>query len=115
MIWIEYVKKYLGAFAAKDLEILDEILSDRVQLKDWAIDLVGKEEVLNANRAFFEDSGQLSVHIQNTAYHDKYICVEFVLIIRPKDETQDNTVINVVDVIEIDDYGKIKSIRAYRQ
>lgn len=114
MIWVEFAKKYLGAFAAKDLDALDGMYADNVELHDWAVKVKGKEEVLSVNKAFFNSTGLVSIHIQNTAYRDKYITVEFVLVINSL-VPEDNTVINVVDVIEIDDYGRIKSIRAYKQ
>lgn len=114
MIWVQFVKKYLGAFAAKDLDTLDQMYADNVELHDWAVKLKGKEEVLSANKALFNNSELISVHIQNTSYRDKYIAVEFVLVVNSSDP-KDSIILNVVDIIEIDDYGKIKSIRAYKQ
>jgi len=114
MIWVQFVKNYLGAFAAKDIEALDGMYADGVTLHDWAVNVKGKEEVLSVNKALFNSTGLISVHIQNTAYRDKYIAVEFVIVINSL-VPEDSTVINVVDIIEIDDFGKIKSIKAYKQ
>lgn len=108
MIWVEFAKNYLGAFAAKDIDYLESVYNDNVVLSDWGGFTQGKDAVISLNKSFFEFSGDISIHIQNTSYRDKYVSLEFIM-------QYGGNVVNVVDIIEIDDYGKIKSIRAYKQ
>mgnify|MGYP005988674751 CR=1 FL=1 len=107
MIWVQFVKNYLSDFATKNLEKLSEAYDDRVQLRDWLISVEGKGAVLDANKQLFDNCDNISVQILNTAYRDKFVCVEFNLSI-------DDKVLHVVDIIEVNDEGKIKSIRAYK-
>jgi limonene-1,2-epoxide hydrolase len=113
MIWVKFAKKYLAAFAAKDLDTLDsEIYSDDVVLSDWAATTSGKEQVLIANKHLFNNCDMISIHIQNIAYNNKTIFVHFDLILIGGKEKVD---LSVVDVIEINDMGKIKSITAFKK
>jgi hypothetical protein len=115
MIWVNAAKQYLGAFAAKDIETLTEMYADNVELADWVIHTFGKAAVLEANKAFFLNTKMINISIQNTAYRDKLICVEFVLVGFPEATNTYPYVLNIVDIIQFDSYGKIKSIRAYKR
>jgi len=113
MIWVNFAKKYLAAFAAKDLDTLDsEIYSDDVVLSDWLATTSGKEQVLIANKHLFNNCDMISIHIQDIAYNNKTIFVHFDLILISGKEKVD---LSVVDVIEINDMGKIKSIKAFKK
>jgi hypothetical protein len=113
MIWVNFVKKYLAAFAAKDIDLLDsEIYSDDVVLSDWTNTFSGKEQVLIANKHLFNNSEHIGIHIKNVAYNNKTIFVNFDLILINKENKLD---FSVVDVIEINDVGKISSITAFRK
>jgi hypothetical protein len=108
MIWVRFAKKYLGAYAAKDIDYLKSVYSEDIAYSDWGVFIQGKEAVLTINKSFFSNVGDIEIHIQNTTYKDKYISLEYVVL-------YDNKSIRAASVIEINDYGKISSIRAYRQ
>ena len=115
MIWVNKAKQYLGAFAAKDIETLTEMYADGVEMADWTCHLFGRTNVLRANGNFFETTSLININIQNTAYRDKYIYVEFVMVVFPADTSQTPYVLNIIDVIQFDSYGKIKSVKAYKR
>lgn len=113
MIWVNFAKKYLAAFAAKDLDTLDsEIYADDVVLSDWTNTFSGKEQVLIANNHLFKNTEHISIHIKNVAYNNKTIFVNFDLILITGENKLD---LSVVDIIEINDRGKIKTITAFRK
>jgi limonene-1,2-epoxide hydrolase len=112
MIWVNFVKKYLAAFAAKDIDTLDEVYADDVVLSDWLETTSGKEQVLIANKHLFNNYEMISIHIQNVAYNNKTIFVNFDLILINGREKVD---LSVVDIIEINNLGKIKSITAFKK
>jgi hypothetical protein len=107
MVWIDLVKNYLADFCTKNLENLEKVYDNEVQLRDWEITAKGKENVISANKELFSNFETIKIHILNTSYRDKLVFVEFILEL-------DDTVLNVVDVININDNGKIKSIKAYK-
>jgi len=120
MIWENLCKKYLGAFAVKDLESLEEFYAENIHLKDWTYDIFGKERVLQANKDLFKRYDEINIAIKNSCYRDKFVCIEFDLILIKKvhhlhGANQDfKSIVNVVDLMEIDSEGKLKSIRAYK-
>jgi|GEM_PF-1667509 len=112
MIWVNFAKKYLAAFAAKDLDQLDQLYADDVVLSDWLATTKGKEQVLIANKHLFNNCDLISIHIQNVAYNNKTIFVNFDMILIAGKEKID---LSVVDIIEINDIGKIKTITAFKK
>ena len=107
MIWIDLVKNYLADFCTKNLENLEKAYDDEVQLRDWEITAKGKDNVILANKELFSQFETIKIHILNTAYRNKLVFIEFVLEL-------DDEVLNVVDIFNINEQGKIKSIRAYK-
>ncbi len=120
MIWESLCKKYLGAFAVKDIDALAEFYAEDIRLKDWVCDIVGKERVLQANRDLFKRYDEINIAIKNSCYRDKLICIEFDLILIKKvhhlhgANQNFKSIVNVVDLIELNSQGQIKSIRAYK-
>lgn len=113
MIWANFAKKYLAAFAAKDIETLDsDIYSEDVVLSDWTDEFIGKDNVLNANKKLFSDVEQIGIHIKNIAYNNKTIFVNFDLVLNNKNSKVE---LSVVDIIEINDVGKISHITAFKK
>ena len=112
MIWVNFVKKYLAAFAAKDLDQLDEIYSDDITIRDWEDTISGKEQVLMANKHLFNITDHISIHIKDVAYNNKIIFVNVDLIaISGKDKVH----LPVMYMVEINDKGKISYINAFKQ
>ena len=109
MIWVNVAKKYLAAYASKNIELLEEMYASRVELCCWDCHFIGKEEVLAGNRRFFEVADHINIRIQNTCYKHKQIFVEFTK------TWGSNKILQIVEIIEFDDFGKIKAIRSYRQ
>jgi ketosteroid isomerase-like protein len=105
------IKKYLVAFAAKDLDTLAEVYHDNVVLWEWGEHIfMGKQNVLNANKQLFSGTENFGVVIQSngsvtTADEDRHMVEMSILF--------DNKMISVVDVITIYE-DKIFSIQAYR-
>lgn len=108
MIWVEAAKKYLAAFAAKDEKALEEMYSSRVELRDGFSHLTGKEDVIAANAAAWNVFERISIRVQSTCYRDRLICVEYVML-------ADANTANFLTVIEFNSFGKISSVRTYRQ
>lgn len=101
------VIKYFHDFETKNLDGVSEILTDNVQLKDWNLDLVGKETVLNAVSDIFSNFEKIKIDI-NRMTMDNSCCMAEITI------SLDNLRLKVVDVLEFEK-NKIISIRAYKQ
>jgi len=116
MRWTDLAKRYLGALASKDLGDIESLLSDNVRMMNWSCNVNGKKETLSAISNVFDFVNNVKIHIENTAYNNKYVCME-VRVIYTRDNSSSKSKIVVsymVYILEFDDWGKIKVIRIYR-
>ena len=119
MIWVNAAKRYLSALVCKESDSIEDMLDDKVELIDCHGRLVGKDKVLLHNRRFAEMIKTATLKISNTAYRDKYVCLECKLTYEPVFEVnmyrnQKYAVMRTAYIIEFNEWGKIKSIRSYR-
>ena len=83
------------------------MFSDDVTLTDWDVSVIGKEDVLRANKNIFSSVDSISVMVKNIHKNDNSYAVEIQITI------DESTILEVVDVIVFDG-NKIKSIKAYK-
>lgn len=99
---------YQTAFNNKDLLKLEQLFADNITLKDWEINVNGKQKVLEANKKIFNSVKSINSKTVNNYFFDNIaICVLKITI-------NQNEIIDVVDIVEFDDEGKILNITAYK-
>jgi ketosteroid isomerase-like protein len=103
----ELALTYFRAFAAKDLERLGDLLHPDVALRDWVIDVHGRDQVLAATRGIFDQFTAIEVTPLN-------VYVDGSTVVGELEITLDGESIKVVDVIEYSPDRKIRAIRAYK-
>ena len=54
MRWTDTAKKFLGAFASKDVTAIEKLLDEDVRLINWSCDVKGIEDTINAIENFFD-------------------------------------------------------------
>ena len=101
------VETYLNAFGTRDIDKLSDLYSDDVVLRDWETTIAGKDNLLKANKDFFDTVESLEVSINDFYINDTTVAAEIV--IRIDDES-----LLVTDVITVNEQGYISSIRAYK-
>lgn len=98
-------KYYFDLFQNKDLKSLEDLYHDEIILIDWTGQWYGKDSVLKSNSDLFVNEFDLFVHNtiinQNSSYNQ--ISIRF-----------DEELIEVLDVIEFNEQGKIIKLRAYK-
>lgn len=105
----EIVKIYFKYFSNKDLQNLENLFSENITLKDWDINVIGKQEVLKANKNIFESVESILVTLSKI-YQDKNVVLcEIDILINRKEK------LRVIDIIKFDENNKIKEILAYKQ
>tara|TARA_R110002020_G_scaffold306223_1_gene522221 strand:- start:783 stop:1160 length:378 start_codon:yes stop_codon:yes gene_type:complete len=102
----ELVKQYFRAFETKDLKELKKIYATNVRLKDWEMEAVGRKAVLAANKSTFNSVGTICVDVQALGVTDNNAMCKILIAI------DDDVRLEVLDIIEFDDAGKIVSIVA---
>ena len=99
---------YFGAFEKKDINKLRELLDSEVILRDWNVEAIGLENVLNINMEIFKAFEKIQVHVMSLYAEESTVIGELTIIL------DDAVTMKVVDVIEFTGLRKIKSIRAYK-
>lgn len=106
---LNIAKDYFAAFEAKDLEKLDELFDENIILYDPIIkEIKTKEQVLKANKMIFDNSQNIKMLFKRI-FVDQYsnACIGELKI------HFDGKLIEVVDIIELNENGKITKITAY--
>ena len=109
MIWVNFAKKYLSAFAAKDLNQLKETYSDSIIFSNSNGVISGKNQLLLYNESIFKEYDMISISIQEVAYKNKVIFINYII---TKTKEDISTSRDVVDIIQIDN-TRIKSIKTF--
>ena len=105
---VSITKTYFSCFSNKDTINLSKLYSEDIRLKDWEIDIEGKDELIKKNVAIFNDFESIKIKPLNILCKDDYTFSQIEICIN------NVTFLEVVDIINFDKDGKIKFIRAYK-
>ena len=101
--------KYFKSFSDKNIDLLSEMFSDEIELADWNISAIGKDEVIEANQNIFNSVNNIQITPVNFYSKSDFSYAVHISIVIDGIEN-----LNVIDVIEFDDDGLILSINAYK-
>ena len=104
---IDRANLYFDTFSNKDLDGLKQMFVDNITLRDWDINVVGIDEVLEANSNIFNSIETIKVNPVKLYNDDNVVIAEIEIIINGDEK------ILVTDILEFEEH-KIKSIRAYK-
>lgn len=104
---LDLVRRYLAAYAARDLAAVDALFSPDIVLRDWKIRVVGKAAALAETRRNFDAVCCLEIELLAACERPGGVAAELRIRIDDRDE------IHVVDVFDLDAEGRIAAIRAY--
>jgi len=104
---MQIAEKYLNAFGSKDIDKLSDLYSDDVTLRDWETTITGKDNLLKANKDFFDTVQNLDVVVGGLCINHATIAAEIIIHI-------DDESLLVTDIITVNGQGYISSIRAYK-
>ena len=102
-IYLSYLKKY----EEKDLGSIERMFSEDIVLRDWKIYVEGKQNALSETQKNFEAADSIKIEVLTTYENENTVAAELKITVNTTEE------LYVVDVITLDERGKIKSIRAY--
>lgn len=98
---------YLRHYADKNLDGIAGMLADNVTLRDWNLSVSGKPAALAETGKNFESAGRIEIEALHLHESEGTVAGELRIVI------DGSTELFVVDVIQFDSAGMIKSIRAY--
>ncbi len=104
----EIAVNYFTTFSNKDLPNLKPLFAENIHLRDWEIEAKGIENVLKANQNIFDKVNKIKVDPINIYEDTSTLICELIITIN------DSEILQVVDIIEFNQSGKIQSIKAYK-
>ena len=116
MEFTDICKQYFQAFQGKDIEIIEQMVHESVELKDWEIMVSGKADFINANKKIFADVENISIIVKNQGIQNKSTSQSVIVFNEIEIHLNNNSILlQVMDVIEVEaKTGLIKSSRAYK-
>ena len=108
MNYKEIARVYFENFSNKNIAALSEQFDPECSLRDWEINAVGKEEVIEANKGIFDSVESIHVNPLNLYAEAQTVIGDLLITVNGAEK------IFVVDIIEFTLEGKIKSIKAYK-
>jgi hypothetical protein len=108
MTFHQIALRYFDAFQSRDIERIKPLFCDSVTLRDWDIDAQGISDVIKANNSIFRSVASISVTPLKVLSQENMVWAELDIVI------DDSVFLRVVDIIEFDENGKIRSIRAFK-
>ena len=103
------LKEYFKNFSNKNLFELEKMFSENIVLRDWNIHALGKQEVIDANKGIFESVETIQVTPVSFYSNSDYsyaVCISILI--------NGNETLDVIDVIDFDNDGLIKSVVAFK-
>jgi hypothetical protein len=98
---------YLRHYETKNLKKISEMLADDITLRDWKIFVRGKAAVLEETRSNFDAAKSIQIQPLHLYQATSSIAGELKIVV------DGSTELFVVDVLDFDSEGQIKSIRAF--
>ena len=102
------LRLFLKAYETKDLELISSLLAPNVVLRDWNLQVEGKEEALREFAKNFEQAASLSIEIDRIYSSELGVAAEIEIIVNRVER------LRVVDVLSLNQELKVKAIVSYR-
>ena len=109
MITIEQLATdFLEAYERKDISAISKMLSDEVIVRDWNLEVTGKDEALSQFKKNFEDGAGLKIQIRKLYISESAVAAEIEIQVGSVES------LRVIDVIEFDERYRITAIISYK-
>ena len=101
-------RRFLAAYAAKDLPTIDGLLSDDTLLRDWNLERLGREAFLAETQANFAQAQTIDIDILDLHATPRSVAAEVLITVNGSIR------LRVVDVFEFNDDGRVRALRSYK-
>lgn len=117
----DVIRKYFNAFNNKDIDTLEKMFDKDVTLKDWDLSAEGILSVCRANEQIFNSVLRITCIPEEILIDGNMVCAILTIEVITEgtnpinDFAENHETLKVVDVFELSNDLKIKSISAYKQ
>ena len=102
-------RNYFKYFNNQDVIKLSRMFDENIVLVDWVIKVTGKSKVIEANKNIFKKFKKIKVKIKKMLTNKNIVIAELEIKLSSKLK------INVVDILEFNEFGKLKKITAFKR
>ena len=99
---------FLEAYEQKDISAISKMLSEEVIVRDWNLEVTGKDEALSQFTKNFEDGAELKIQIRKLYISESAVAAEIEIQVGSVES------LRVIDVIEFDERYRITAIISYK-
>lgn len=104
----EVARRFLTAYAAKDLGTISALLAPDVLLRDWNLEVRGTEPFRAETQRNFDNSRSITIEVLHLHATDVSVAAEVLI-------TVDGSIrLRVVDVFDVDETGLVTAVRSYK-
>ncbi len=101
-------RRFLAAYAAKDLATIATLISDDALLRDWNLERRGRDAFLAETQANFDHAETIGIDIEQLHATARSVAAEVLI-------TVNHTIrLRVVDVLDFDAAGRVTAVRSYK-
>ena len=106
---LDLAKAYFASWNGHNIQELRNLFASNISLEDWDTHSINIENVLKSNGKIFDDHTNINAKILNLNFLN-----EIKVVAELKIFVDDETIIDVIDVITFDEQRKITNIKAYK-
>lgn len=103
----QLTRRFLELYAAKDINVISDMFSEDIVLRDWNYEVVGKDAAIIEFTKNFDEAETLHISIGNIYLSELSAAAEI-------EATVNGLILGIVDVITFDSAGHVTSVIAYR-
>lgn len=101
-------RRFLEAYAAKDLAAIASLVADDVLLRDWNLEVRGRAAFLAETQHNFDNAASIAIDVLHLHATPRSAAAEVLI-------TVDGHIqLRVVDVFDIDAAGLVTAVRSYK-
>jgi ketosteroid isomerase-like protein len=101
-------REFLKAYESKDLQTISYKLAPDVVVRDWNLEVVGKELALREFAKNFQEASELSIQIKNLYASDFSVAAQVEI------DVNGIEILRVVDILTFSESFEITSIVSYK-
>lgn len=101
-------RRFLRAYAEKDLATIAGLISDDALLRDWNLERHGRAAFLAETQTNFDNAESLAIEIEHLHATSRSVVAELMITVNG------SVRLRVVDVFDFNPQGQVKAVRSFK-
>lgn len=101
-------RRFLAAYAAKDLATINGLISDDALLRDWNLERLGRDAFLTETQHNFAQAERIDIDVLELHATPRSVAAELLITVNG------SLRLRVVDVFDFNPEGRVCAVRSYK-